>query len=109
VLTAPYGHAGAYASLEGVIRHHLDPVAALMNYDPVQALLVDLRGADDWRVLNNAAEMIAIAAANELAPMSLPDAAIADLVAFMNALTDPQSEAGRLGVPDRVPSGLPVD
>jgi hypothetical protein len=27
----------------------------------------------------------------------------------MNALTDPQSEAGRLGVPDRVPSGLPVD
>jgi cytochrome c peroxidase len=44
-----------------------------------------------------------------LAPMSLPDAAIADLVAFMNALTDPQSEAGRLGVPDRVPSGLPID
>ncbi|MFT6932319.1 MAG: cytochrome c peroxidase [Paracoccaceae bacterium] len=109
VLTAPYGHAGAYASLEGVIRHHLDPVAALMNYDPVQALLVDLPGADDWRVLNDAAEMQAIATANELAPMSLPDAAIADLVAFMNALTDPQSEAGRLGVPDRVPSGLPVD
>lgn len=26
--TAPYGHAGAYGTLESVVRHHLDPVAS---------------------------------------------------------------------------------
>ncbi|NPD19832.1 cytochrome-c peroxidase [Alterinioella nitratireducens] len=103
--TAPYGHAGAYATLEGVIRHHLDPVAALMGYDQSQAVLPALDVAD-WRVLEDEAEMAAIAAANELAPMVLSDPEIADLIAFLDALTDPRED--RLGVPDAVPSGLPV-
>jgi len=103
--TAPYGHAGAYATLEGVIRHHLDPVAALMGYDRSQAVLPALDVAD-WRVLEDEAEMAAIAAANELAPMVLSDPEIADLIAFLDALTDPRED--RLGVPDAVPSGLPV-
>lgn len=103
--TAPYGHAGAYATLEGVIRHHLDPVAALMGYDRSQAVLPALDLAD-WRVLEDEAEMAAIAAANELAPMVLSDPEIADLIAFLDALTDPRED--RLGVPDAVPSGLPV-
>ena len=103
--TAPYGHAGAYATLEGVIRHHLDPVAALMGYDRSQAVLPALDVAD-WPVLEDEAEMAAIAAANELAPMVLSDPEIADLIAFLDALTDPRED--RLGVPDAVPSGLPV-
>ena len=28
-VTAPYGHAGVYASLNAVVRHHLDPLNAL--------------------------------------------------------------------------------
>ncbi|MDT8436114.1 MAG: cytochrome c peroxidase, partial [Gemmatimonadota bacterium] len=32
-LTAPYGHSGAFATLEAVVRHHLDPVASLESYD----------------------------------------------------------------------------
>lgn len=107
-LTAPYGHSGAYATLEAVIRHHLDPVASLMAYDRSQAILPDLAGASDWRVLDDPAEMQAIAAANVLEPVSLDDARIADLIAFIEALTEPGSERGRLGVPDTVPSGLPV-
>jgi len=107
-LTAPYGHSGAYATLEGVIRHHLDPVAALMSYDRDQAVLPELAGASDWRVLEDSAEMQAIADANVLAPMTLDDRQIADLIAFLEALTEPGSENGRLGVPDAVPSGLPV-
>ena len=31
--TAPYSHSGAYETLEGVIRHHLDPVAAVAEFD----------------------------------------------------------------------------
>lgn len=108
-LTAPYGHAGAYATLEGVIRHHLDPVASLYDYDRGQAILPDLPAASDWRILDDPEEMAAIAAANELVPRTLDEAQISDLIAFLEALTDRASAAGRLGVPDAVPSGLPVD
>ena len=71
----------------------------------LQAVLPALDVAD-WRVLEDEAEMAAIAAANELAPMVLSDPEIADLIAFLDALTDPRED--RLGVPDAVPSGLPV-
>ncbi len=107
--TAPYGHDGAYATLDAVIRHHLDPVAGLISYDRKQAILPDLPGSPDWAVLDDAAEMQAIAAANELAPLALSDAEIAALTAFLGALSDRASLNGRLGVPDAVPSGLPVE
>ena len=107
-LTAPYGHAGAYATLEAVVRHHLDPVGSLVAYDPRQARLSPLAGADDFRVLNDAGEMGRIAAANELAPVALSDEEVAALVAFLHALTDAEGAKGRLGRPSRVPSGLPV-
>lgn len=104
-LTAPYGHAGAYATLEGVIRHHLDPVGALMGYDRSQVTLPDLPAAD-WAILDDPDALAAIAASNDLAPRALSDGDIADLIAFLGALSDP---GGRLGVPQAVPSGLPVD
>lgn len=109
VQTAPYGHAGAYASLEGVVRHHLDPVASLRAYDPEQAVLPDLPGTTDFKLLAQADEVAAIAAANELAPVSLSDEEVAWLLAFLETLSDEQSLAGRMGIPDRVPSGLAVD
>ncbi|GKY86360.1 cytochrome-c peroxidase [Sinisalibacter aestuarii] len=110
-LTAPYGHDGAYATLEAVVRHHLDPVAALFSYDISQAVLPALESATEWdtAVLADAREIAAIAEANELAPMALSNAEVSQLIAFLNALTDPMAPAGRLGVPDSVPSGLPVD
>ncbi|WP_368184317.1 cytochrome-c peroxidase [Aestuariibius sp. HNIBRBA575] len=105
-LTGPYGHDGAYATLDAVVRHHLDPVASLMAYDRNQAVLHDFSGAQDWNVLDDPQEMAAIAAANELAPIDLSASEIADLLAFLAALTDPVE---RMGVPETVPSGLPVD
>ncbi len=106
--TAPYGHSGAYATLEAVVRHHLDPVAALKRYDPAQAVLIDPQPAD-LGVMGDADEVAAIAAANRLAPVDLTDTEVAQLLAFLAALTDPQAAKGRLGVPVTVPSGLPVD
>ena len=37
------------------------------------------------------------------------DDEVAALVAFLDALTDEEAAKGRLGVPDQVPSGLPVE
>jgi len=105
-LTAPYGHSGAYATLEDVVRHHLDPVEHLSTYRIEKAILPDLSGAEDTRILTSVDEMRAIAAANALPPQVLSNGDIAAILAFLATLEDP---AERLGVPASVPSGLPVD
>lgn len=107
-LTAPYGHAGAYPSLERTIRHHSDPADGLKTYDPGLVWLPDLPGADDFRTMNDAEAVSDIAVANEFSGATLSDADIADLVAFLRSLTDRRGIVGRLGVPETVPSGLPV-
>jgi cytochrome c peroxidase len=133
-LTAPYGHSGAYNTLEEVIAHHIDPVAALdayrteeaalpkvehviettvtgsqLIYKPVNpARLDDFQKRDTW-VMNSMAQRNAIAQASELEPVKLSAGEIADLVAFMNALTDPRFVDPADLVPDRVPSGLAID
>ena len=106
--TAPYGHAGAYATLEAAVRHHLNPVEALLDYDRSQAVLPDMQGGNDWRIMDDPVEVQAIAAANSLAPIELNDAQIDDILAFLEALTDQSAIKGKLGVPDSVPSGLDV-
>lgn len=132
-LTAPYGHAGSYRTLEEVVRHHLDPVESLAAFDPdavelqplprVPELTVSgsslgvswlpehrLAGfllRDTW-VLKNDQLRGRIAAANELQPRALGDREVADLVAFLESLTDPSSLDLSRWIPDEVPSGLPV-
>lgn len=106
--TAPYGHSGAYATLEGVIRHHADPLGSLASYDPAQLLLPGFQANDFW-VSETSGETDAIATANTLQPAPLSDDDVSYLVAFLNSLTDRQSLDGRLGIPERVPSGLPID
>lgn len=109
-VTAPYGHNGAYADLEAMVRHHLDPIAALTSYDRTQARLPDAEvEADDWAAMEDMDEVIRIAEATEIMPVDLSDAEIARLMAFLGALTDPQARTGRMGPPDSVPSGLPMD
>lgn len=107
--TGPYGHSGAYATLEAVVRHHLNPVESLRNYDRSQAILPEHGDHNDFAALDNPHVVDSIAAANELAPQNLNDSEITDLVAFLESLTDEQSLKGRLGRPDEVPSGLPVE
>ena len=107
--TAPYGHNGAYATLEAMIRHHLDPVASLKAYNVAQLVLPDLPNSQDFRATHDPDEQAAIAAANELSPSNLSETEIIQIVAFLNALSDTASLAGKLGVPQTVPSGLPVD
>ena len=106
-LTAPYGHAGSHATLRGFVADHLDPVAALARYDRAQAVLPRMEAAD-WRILDDAEEAGAIGASVTAPPVVLGEGEIDALVAFLEALSDPVAAAGRLGVPDAVPSGLTV-
>ncbi|MGV6814307.1 MAG: cytochrome-c peroxidase [Phycisphaerales bacterium] len=109
-LTGPYGHAGAYATLEAVVRHHLDPVNSLLNYDQSQAVLPfnATLSPTDFTVMNDPDRVAGIAAANELAPVDLTEEEIAQLMEFLHALTDTDSIDLRWAIPMRVPSGLPV-
>lgn len=109
VQTAPYGHSGAYATLEAVVRHHLDPKTALETYDRSQAVLHELEPAQDWRATDDTAETGRIGAANVLEPIDLSDDQVSDLLRFLDALTDENWRSVGLGVPSSVPSGLPVD
>ncbi|EAR49488.1 methylamine utilization protein MauG, putative [Oceanicola granulosus HTCC2516] len=106
-LTGPWGHAGAYGDLAAYIRHHADPPAGLDTYERAQAVLPALE-EEDWRVLDDAAERAALAAAYAGTPVTLDADEVAALVAFLDSLTDPVARTGRLGVPDAVPSGLEV-
>lgn len=105
-LTAPYGHNGAFARLEDMVRHHLDPVQSLRAYSVEMAALPEFPGAEDQQPLLDAEHIEAIARTNDLAPVSLTDTEINAILSFLSSLEDP---AVRLGVPKTVPSGLPVD
>lgn len=65
--------------------------------------------AVDYIVLDDRLEMERYRRHLDIEPVSLSDDEIAALVEFMHALTGKESTEGRLGRPDEVPSGLPVD
>ena len=110
-LTGPYGHNGAYATLEGIIRHHLDPLGSLANWDPAQVILPKAEWLEgiDFVVLEDRLERKRLKSHLDIQPLDLNEGEVTDLVTFMHALTGKESIWGTLGRPDRVPSGLPVD
>ncbi|WP_116083132.1 cytochrome-c peroxidase [Tropicimonas sp. IMCC34011] len=106
-LTAPYGHTGAYPDLATFVAAHADPATALASYDRTLAALPDLSHASDWDVLDSAEETGAIGAV--LSPGTvLPEDEVAAITAFLESLTGDGASTGRLGIPESVPSGLPV-
>lgn len=107
-LTGPWGHDGAYNSLEQMIRHHLDPIRALNHYDTSQAVLPAREDLDiiDFTAYNDVTRRQPIADANELQTNHLTDKQISNLIAFLHALTDFNCVDLRRDVPNRVPSGL---
>ena len=88
-LTGPYGHNGAYPTLEGIVRHHLDPDGSLASWRPETASLpnVPWLEAIDFVVWNDKREMARHARFRDIAPIALSDDEISDLVGFLKALT----------------------
>ena len=112
-LTAPYGHAGVYDTLEAMVRHHLDAVTSFDNYDTSQAVLPSRMDLDDldFDVMMDAAYLgarSAIKASSQVPPVNLSAREVSDLLEFLNALTDPSSIDLRRDVPRSVPSGIPL-
>jgi len=104
--TAPYGHAGAQSDLRRFLDHHIAPRASRYGID--EARLPPLAGAEDLRAWSDPKEREAILAAAKGAP-ALSDQELDAILAFLGSLSDPTALQGRLGIPDAVPSGLPVD
>ena len=89
-VTGPWGHAGAYTSLENTVRHHLNPQLALDNYDWGQIdsnIQVDNMLANTQLAVD-ALESNRLAGRFSLQNIELNDEQINDLVNFLHALTD---------------------
>jgi len=93
--TGPWGHAGAYTSLESVIRHHLDPQTAFDSYDinQLEASIVISGQTDDMQVnTQNALDKLAANRAAGIASIqivSLTDEQVGYMIEFLKTLTDP--------------------
>ncbi len=109
-LTAPYGHNGAYPTLEGIVRHHLNPADGFSKWQPEHANLpvVPWLAAADFRSLDDKFERARLVAKVDIEPVLLSNTQVDKLIEFLGALTGTDSIKGQLGVPDQVPSGLEV-
>lgn len=106
--TGPWGHAGAFSDLRAYLKYHANPKAGFVAYVP-QATLPDLPDIkSDWAIRNDPQESAALLAVAPEGP-GLTDQEVEWILAFLKTLSDPVALAGRLGIPDHVPSGLPVD
>ncbi len=88
--TGPYFHSGAYDALPDVVRHHLDPGAALERFDPSGVPLADAHAFQQ-----NTQEMLDFLAVSGRGidyvrnPLAYYELEIEELVAFLETLTDP--------------------
>lgn len=104
-VTGPWMHNGAYTSLSAAVRHQLDPLTALEDYDVAQL-------APDLRETVHTDPGVNMAALNcqevHTDAVELTQAEFDDLIAFLNALTSPTVLDLTHLIPKRVPSGLEV-
>jgi cytochrome c peroxidase len=104
--TGPWMHDGAYSDLESAVRHQLNPIQAAKEYDPARHLpeiyISSYRGHQTERIAS-------LADPAEIAPISLTDTEVDELIAFLKSLTSPQVDDLTRWTPSRVPSGLPVE
>ncbi len=106
-LTGPWTHAGAYTTLEAVVRHHLNPEDALRHYDAGQLRsdLQDTFRGDEETITTMLANLDPLLSP----PLALTNEEVDHLLAFLNALTDPAAVNLDSVAPASVPSGLPID
>jgi cytochrome c peroxidase len=102
-LTGPYGHDGAFSKLRDFIDHYSESDLKLKSFD-VTRLEPLLQGT----LVPNFGEVLATRD-TILNGVVLPALTVDQLTAFMSALTDPRARHLERTVPNRVPSGLPID
>ncbi len=109
-VTAPYGHSGAFGTLRAMVEHHFDTVNSLYRFDSSQVRLPEnyTLADHDFHATNDPELMHNLAEANELRPIRISKRKLNYLLAFLQALNDPEIFDMRETVPSRVPSGLPI-
>lgn len=105
-LSAPYFHNGAFSTLLGAVRHYINVQRSLRDYDNSQ-LPISLRasvktGALVWNQVLSTLDPIVVDT------LTIQDVQVTEIVAFLQALTDPSAQNLSGLVPLSVPSGLPV-
>ncbi|MEM1377999.1 MAG: cytochrome c peroxidase [Pseudomonadota bacterium] len=109
-LNAPYGHAGAIGDLRAYLKHHTAPRAGWAEFDICSVQVAELEGKELYAVPDDVKEVEAILSAVQFEDRQLSAGEVEALVAFLETLTGESARAGgRLGIPETVPSGLPVD
>lgn len=106
-LTAPYGHAGQFSSLEKHIEHYADPAASLDGYDIEE----ELGEPGLWGLFVDNIDAVLADLSPRVRRVRLrtdDEEAVEALVEFMGALTDEDMTALAGVTPESVPSGLPV-
>ena len=90
--TGPWGHAGAYTTLEAMVRHMLNPGTAIASYDYSQ-LEASVQTADMLTNTHFALEQLALNRSNQVESVhhnvAYTEDDVDDLVEFLKALTDP--------------------
>ncbi len=108
-LTAPYGHTGSHRDLAAFVAYHADPATGVAAYERDQPVLHDFDGKPIWTAMDDPQERARITAAVATPPIQLSPEDVTALTTFLSSLTGATAPTGRLGIPDTVPSGLPVD
>lgn len=106
-VTGPWMHNGSYTTLEGALRHHLDPRRGLAEYDEGQlepALRSQLHNSPEIQ-----AEILETLSPIVDEPIELDDDEISDILAFLHSLTSTSIEEIGAEFPGAVPSGLPIE
>jgi len=112
-VTGPYGHDGAYLALEAMVRHHLNPALAIEHYD---FTLSDMPPGiqKDHAETNTRAALDALLVLREaghktVQDVTLTDAQVQELMAFLYSLTDEcvkDADCLAKWVPDRQSTGV---
>ena len=102
-LTAPYGHAGQYITLLGIVEHYDDIDDRLANYDVSQ-----VESALQGTLLNNFSDIL-MTRDTILLDVEFKEGEADDLVAFLKSLTDDAARNLSSLAPASVPSGLSID
>ncbi len=110
-LTAPYGHNGAFPTLNSMIKHHAAPQTSKANWSRDMANLPSAPWLEaiDFVIQSDTREMARQNDKLDIEPVNLSKRDIADIEAFLHSLTGKSGNKRPFGRPTRVPSGLSVD
>ena len=110
-LTAPYGHNGAYETLEDIIKHHLDPKKMHKQWNPSMVNLpsVEWLSDIDFISFSDKYERNRLISKIDIDKVALSESEIKYLVQFLKSLTGKSMNNRPFGIPSIVPSGIEVD